>query len=154
MRTLQEIIEYKNEDVLSRFTDLLAVSEGEAADIFTETKKFLYLSMQPNVFIPDELLILDEMWHNFILFTRVYQEFCLSYFGVFLHHIPASKAEKQLQEQAYVLNPDQAKREFEGRLSKLISITYDQMGEDTVMKWFQVYPESYSAERIKVLRKN
>ena len=154
MRTLQEIIEYKNEDVLSRFTDLLTVAEEEADDIFTETKKFLFLSLQPNIFIPDELLILDEMWHNFILFTRVYQDFCLSYFGVFLHHIPASKVEKQLQQHAYVLDPDHTKREFERKLSKLIAITYDQLGEDSVIKWFQVYPEKYSIEKIKALRKN
>lgn len=38
---LQEILGYRNEDVLHRFTSLVDVSEEEADDIFAETKKFL-----------------------------------------------------------------------------------------------------------------
>ena len=72
----------------------LSTAREEAEAIFTETKKFLYISRQPGVFIPDELLIVDEMWHNFILFTATYQEFCLRYFGIYIHHTPAAKAEK------------------------------------------------------------
>jgi hypothetical protein len=33
----------------------------------------------------------DEMWHEFILFTREYQAFCARAFGEFLHHTPAVK---------------------------------------------------------------
>lgn len=154
MKTPEEVIAYKNEDITSRFTDLLEVSENEAEEIFIETRKFLYLSLQPGIFIPDELLILDEMWHNFILFTRVYQEFCLDYFGVYLHHIPASKQEKQLHHLAVLQDPQSARRNFENKLTKLISVTYDQFGAATVQKWFQEYPEKYSQENIKALRKN
>ncbi len=31
----------------------------------------------------------DELWHEFILYTRAYQEFCGKAFGGFLHHTPA-----------------------------------------------------------------
>jgi len=31
----------------------------------------------------------DELWHEFILFTRNYQKFCNDAFGQFLHHTPA-----------------------------------------------------------------
>ena len=31
---------------------------------------------------------IDEVWHNFILFTHEYSEFCLSTVGQFIHHIP------------------------------------------------------------------
>ncbi|MCD8524058.1 MAG: hypothetical protein LRY66_11760 [Saccharospirillaceae bacterium] len=33
--------------------------------------------------------VVDLAWHEFILFTRKYQEFCRSAFGRFLHHTPA-----------------------------------------------------------------
>jgi len=33
--------------------------------------------------------VVDLAWHEFILFTRKYQEFCRSSFGRFLHHTPA-----------------------------------------------------------------
>ncbi len=33
--------------------------------------------------------IADELWHEFILYTRAYQDFCRAAFGGFLHHTPA-----------------------------------------------------------------
>lgn len=152
--TLATLLQYRNEDVLSRFTDLFEVTEAEAADIFTETKKFLYICRQPGVFIPDELLIVDEMWHNFILFTKEYQDFCAFYFGVYLHHIPATKAEKSKHREQVATDIDTAKKAFNEKLARFMSVTYDQLGRDTVVKWFQQYPAQYSKQVIKNLRKH
>lgn len=33
--------------------------------------------------------VADELWHEFILYTRAYQAFCKEAFGSFLHHTPA-----------------------------------------------------------------
>lgn len=33
--------------------------------------------------------VVDELWHEFILYTRNYQHFCKQAFGRFLHHTPA-----------------------------------------------------------------
>jgi len=33
--------------------------------------------------------VADELWHEFILYTREYQQFCRKAFGGFLHHTPA-----------------------------------------------------------------
>ncbi len=33
--------------------------------------------------------VVDDLWHEFILYTREYQQFCKKAFGQFLHHIPA-----------------------------------------------------------------
>jgi len=35
--------------------------------------------------------VVDDLWHEFILFTRDYQRFCEQAFGQFLHHTPAVK---------------------------------------------------------------
>jgi len=35
--------------------------------------------------------VVDDLWHEFILFTRDYQAFCKAAFGNFLHHTPAVK---------------------------------------------------------------
>ena len=32
--------------------------------------------------------VVDDAWHEFILFTRAYQTFCSKALGRFLHHIP------------------------------------------------------------------
>jgi len=34
--------------------------------------------------------IADDLWHEFILFTRNYEVFCRQAFGGFLHHTPAA----------------------------------------------------------------
>lgn len=34
--------------------------------------------------------VVDDLWHEFILHTRDYQEFCDKAFGQFLHHTPAA----------------------------------------------------------------
>lgn len=152
--TLPELIKYRNEDVLSRFTDLFAVTDEAAEDIFTEMKKFLFISRMPGVFIPDELLIVDEMWHNFILFTKEYQDFCSFYFGQYLHHTPATKAAKTLHQQELAADAATARKVFHEKLALFMSVTYDELGQETVVKWFQVYPVQYSKQAIKNLRKN
>jgi hypothetical protein len=35
--------------------------------------------------------VVDDLWHEFILFTRDYDRFCKHAFGQFLHHTPAVK---------------------------------------------------------------
>jgi hypothetical protein len=150
---LKKILAYSNEDIISRFTDMYAIAEEEAVDIFQETKKFLYICRMPGIFIPDDLLIVDEMWHNFILFTKEYQRFCDEHFGSFIHHLPATKKEKALQKQMNVEDPEKAGKEFNEKLRVLLSTAYDVLGEDTVIKWFQVYPDQYSKATITALRR-
>lgn len=33
--------------------------------------------------------VADDLWHEFILYTRAYEQFCAQAFGGFLHHTPA-----------------------------------------------------------------
>lgn len=150
---LEQILAYRNEDIIYRFTAMMDITETEAEDIFTETKKFLYLSQLAGIFIPDELLILDEMWHNFILFTKEYQAFCEKNFGRFVHHQPAAKKEKLLQKELFEKDQNVARADFNKKLEVLISAVYDHLGDDTVIKWFSAYPQLYSIENIKKLRK-
>lgn len=150
---LKEILEYQHPDVISRFTDLFSISQDEACDIFTITKKFLFISQIKGVFIPDDLLIIDEMWHNFILFTSDYNDFCLNSFKRFLHHRPATKNEKEQNQQLKTTLPEEAKKLYLEKLQFLISVTYDYYGEETVIKWFELYPEKYNTKNILMLRK-
>ncbi|MBT29182.1 MAG: hypothetical protein CMO01_05930 [Thalassobius sp.] len=158
METLQKeqlagLLEFENEDILCRFTDMYDVSDSEARDILQETLKFLYISQIPGTFIPDDLLIIDEMWHNMILFTPEYHRFSQKHFKKYFHHIPAKKEEKKKRILELNTNPEKARKDYLEKLEALISITYDYLGEDTVKKWFQVYPKKYSKEHIKALRK-
>lgn len=147
------VLDYTNEDILNRFSRSFTIEEEEVVDIFNETKKFLGICTLPGVFIPDDLLIIDEMWHNFILFTKEYSRFCEQYFGCFLHHLPASKKEKIISDRLQQEDPELAKGRFKQKMEVLMGIVYDAYGEATLLKWFSVYPQKYTKEQIKKLRK-
>jgi len=69
-------------------------------------------------------LVLDELWHAFILHTRDYFDFSLRYFGDYFHHdIEPLQFEHQLDEQELndfladcfqFLDGDWVKRRFAG----------------------------------------
>lgn len=50
---------------------------------------FKICQMAKKEFVSMPSQIVDELWHEFILFTRLYQKFCKSAFGRYLHHTPA-----------------------------------------------------------------
>lgn len=151
---LDKLLTFSDENVISRFLDMYDVTETEAEDILTETLKFLYISQIPGVFIPDDLLIIDEMWHNLILFTPLYHKFSKEYLNTpYFHHLPATKKEKDVRSEAMRIAPDEAKEEYLKKLEFLLSTTYDYLGEETMVKWFKVYPQKYSKENIKKLKK-
>lgn len=65
-------------------------------------REYFYIS---RISANDEMIgmpsqVVDKAWHEFILFTKEYQEFCNKAFGKFHHHIPAeamkSKTDAQL----------------------------------------------------------
>ncbi|TAK64694.1 hypothetical protein [Methylobacter sp.] len=39
--------------------------------------------------------VIDDAWHEFILFTRIYEKFCTKAMGHFLHHTPAEAMSTQ-----------------------------------------------------------
>ncbi|AZE50112.1 hypothetical protein C4K04_4453 [Pseudomonas chlororaphis] len=80
-----DLMRYEHEGVVGKFRDEWDVEEAEALDIFSEMKKFLYISeyaqRQCIEFEIDEpILMIDKMWHHFILFTNDYEKFCNSFF--------------------------------------------------------------------------
>jgi hypothetical protein len=64
------------------------VENYEAVDILRELIRFLHL-----VHLTTERLTpshkVDMAWHEFILFTKAYADFCTTHFGRFIHHYPS-----------------------------------------------------------------
>ena len=67
-------------------------SEGQA--LFDEVKKYLVLvrSDRTNIWLMHSLRI-DEVWHQFILFTTEYMDFCQRFFGNYVPHSPSNAPE-------------------------------------------------------------
>ncbi len=71
--------------------DHIADSVEEAEVLFAEAKKFLIMShAEPDVLWNMYSSRVDEAWHQFVLFTRQYVDFCQRYFGKYLHHNPSN----------------------------------------------------------------
>lgn len=51
---------------------------------------FIAYLMNGKRFVSMPSQVADELWHEFILYTREYQDFCDKAFGSFLHHTPAA----------------------------------------------------------------
>ena len=51
---------------------------------------FIAHLMSGNKYVSMPSQIADDLWHEFILYTREYKEFCGRAFGDFLHHTPAA----------------------------------------------------------------
>ncbi len=68
----------------------VASCTSAARSLFQEVKKYLLLSeLHLDRRIGMFSTRIDEAWHQFALFTRQYEEFCLHFFGRFVHHAPA-----------------------------------------------------------------
>jgi hypothetical protein len=50
---------------------------------------FIAYLMSGKKFVAMPSVVADDLWHEFILYTREYEAFCRRAFGAFLHHSPA-----------------------------------------------------------------
>lgn len=155
--SLEEVLEYKNDYVIHCFLRDYNLEFDEAEDIFKQTLKWLYLCAQsklnPNtdiqLAITKYVVIIDEMWHTFILCTRDYTDFCNHHFGMYIHHKPNSKEDKIKFQEAFQKEPERFFEEMKTQYKKQLGYTYDMLGEDTVRLWYDTYAEKYSEEKLK-----
>lgn len=141
--SLDQLLDYKNPAVLKLYIQNYPNNQLSAEDAFRETLKYLWLVQKHRIetinnrdnpdfpeqcFMPRSMREIDEMWHEFILFTDDYTQFCLHYFGEYMHHLPNIFDN-------IPLSRDIVEREIE----KLLPYIYDHLGEDTVRTWFVSY---------------
>ena len=116
--TLSQISAYKNPQIVDRLSRANNLDSSEAELLFEDTKKYLYLCAKyPGKMIPTRAL--DDGWHNFILFTEDYANFCKENFGRYIHHRPTSPQDSIAERQkiAYQRTLNTAKTEFGESLS-------------------------------------
>ncbi|MEW6167389.1 MAG: hypothetical protein AB1651_06795 [Pseudomonadota bacterium] len=152
--TLEAVLSYRNDNVLDSFCESFEVSREDAEDIFRETLRFLWLSTNYRAeflqSIDRPILIIDEMWHTFILFTKEYHEFCSRMFGHYMHHTPTTVSEKKRLRSEMNDARLTALREEK---KKRYSMIYDLLGRDVFIKWYYEFPERFSPRRIREMRR-
>jgi hypothetical protein len=131
---LETVLAYRHDGVVARYRRDHGGTEADAREVFEGLLAFLYLSARSIelqgsevvVGMYPEILKLDWMWHSFILHTRDYADFCRRHFGFFLHHEPAAPAS----------DGQAARRGGDAGLREFLSFAYDELGEETVRRWF------------------
>lgn len=137
---LSNLVNYTNQLVIDRYDRDYHNAKWSGEFAFQELMKYIWLSCQHHhdrQLFPEndaldfrclmhaEMEDIDNMWHTFLLFTREYQLFCEQQLnGIFFHHEPATEKVEQLKD-AYELE-----------LSRYLSYIYDNLGEETLIKWF------------------
>ncbi|MCO5412256.1 hypothetical protein [Ralstonia mojiangensis] len=154
-----DLARYQHEGVIGKFRDEWDVEEAEALDIFSEMKKFLcvseYAQRQCIEFEIDEpLLMVDKMWHHFILFTKDYEKFCNRFFGKMIHHIPFCSAHLTQKIQTLSQKGITLSDHKRGRLEKQLQVISATFGNETLKKWYVQYGNKYSPEKVNLLQRS
>lgn len=99
-RNLPGLPSHRRDQIVRRIARDHHVRRATAERWFQELDKFLNICAfaEEPVSPPPRV---DKAWHTFILFTRDYASYCASRHGIFIHHDPYEKGDRQAYERAY-----------------------------------------------------
>ena len=141
--TLSQVLEYKNAAVLKLYQQNYPKHSLPADVAFREVLKYLWLTQKhahdvksnpDGANLPRNCIMLrsmqeiDDMWHEFILFTEDYTDFCQRTFGHYIHHLPNIFDNMPMERDAEM-----------NEIAKLLPYIFDNLGEDTMRIWFATY---------------
>ncbi|MBV7314958.1 hypothetical protein [Shewanella sp. NIFS-20-20] len=148
---IEQVLTYQNQNVIDRFIKLYNVEQTEAEQLFDDVKRWLWLASKTDslginkpLVIDSALVVIDEMWHNFMLFTREYCAFCNEYFGKYLHHAPFAQVNAR-QQQKIATDGSDNKQALIAKKRWQYELVFDHLGKDTFIRWFQRYPQQYTS---------
>lgn len=156
--TLEEAVNYDNDDVVHRFVGIFDMPFEDAKQIFHETKKWIWLAAiaeeerSIKLLMDKDLVWIDEMWHNFILFTKAYDDYCATKFGFYVHHRPTPHKEKLHLESEIATNPSIAENLIK-MCERKYSYIYDKLGEETLRLWYATMCYKYTSSYLLSIRK-
>ncbi len=160
--SLEDVLAYQNPQIIISFCKTFAISKEEALAIFDELKRMLWLinemefdgsKAQGNRFYIDQsLLIIDEMWHKFILFTSVYGQFCEQMFGAMIHHYPSVQTDEEYATRFVGMSRDEVTNTIMNDKRWQYTYVLQKLGKASFQKWYTEFHEKYSAPAILALR--
>jgi hypothetical protein len=152
MKSLEEIISYRNPRVIDKFQEDYYFDRDEAIEIFQELLYWLYLSSvvkgEETCSMFHSMHVMDKMWHTFLSFSRDYQLFCNEYLGRHVHHEPHTMkdAVQQLQNTP---SPEDSYNALISDIAAFQELVYDELGKDRLIRWFVTYPHKYTPDEMR-----
>jgi hypothetical protein len=157
-RPLAAILAYQNPKVIWRFQDKFQIPTREAKALFRETLRWLWVCARahelggPPLEIRTSMMFMDEMWHEFILFTRDYERFCRDYLGRHIHHLPTTRDQKRASRRAWREDPRGMHQAREQKLLAQFAFIHEQLGGRVLARWAQTYKARYTPEFMNARR--
>lgn len=148
---LEQVLAYSNPDLTDKISVAANVTEEFAGEIFHEMLKWLWLCAEakndrsegkgvPRLVIDEPLHFIDIGWHEFILFTKEYANFCESNFGFFIHHNPTPIRRKN--EIASAIETDgKAMDALLTERRRQYEYVHDKLGAETLVCWYESFGE-------------
>lgn len=147
-----------SDEVIHRFVDdfrAKGVTLSQAEEVFRETKRWLWLCAYrkeqfeqgkisfSQIPLASEALVIDLMWHTFLLFTKDYSDFCQRNFGFFIHHYPMSREQKRIAAQEQLKDPLAFRAKRMAELRPVYEYIHDVLGRETLVRWLDEFPKKY-----------
>lgn len=162
--TLEEVLAYEFDDLILRFQKDWDISTEAAEELFDATKKWLWLMAAryhdrkaglnpPKVSFTRSTYMLDQMWHQFMLYTPQYHNFTHEFFGFFIGHAPMDHADWLAEEAEKAADPEGYRQKREAELAAQRAWIAEKLGPETVGKWYTEWATLYSEERLNAMRK-
>lgn len=154
VKSLGDSLAFEAPEVVLRFQREFDASCEESEILFRECKRWLWACArrledeQSGKPVPSQLLIspelgrLDEMWHCFLVFTRDYHEFCETYLGRFIHHVPLTAKEIADFDDLRASDPTHAAELRREQLRPQLEYLYDLLGPDVLTEWYRRKPSA------------
>ena len=108
--------------------DHVVDSAEQGAALFTEVKRYLVLNQVDRTKAWKMYsLRVDEVWHQFVLFTVEYSTFCDKYFGHYAHHAPSNAPDPGFGHRA----PEATFGEFADRYREMFGVELPDLWDDS-----------------------
>lgn len=150
-KPLSEVMSYRNDRLVNLYCRTKNITYEESLFLFQELKKLLWFLGQKKdgdmpFVILDSQQILDDYWHEFILYTKSYTDFCNNYFGRYIHHYPYDVHEsiENFVDKNY---KSEYKDEYLSRLKDTMNDVEKKLGIDTVYLWYIELPKKYGRNK-------
>ncbi len=100
-------------------------NKDEYEEALIEFKKFIFISKLVDGKVGMTSEIVDEIWHQFILFTPQYHDFCKEILGKYLHHSPHTSSTSTDDKKKGTLNFFENYRSIFGEIPEIWNVSED-----------------------------
>lgn len=144
MSPLASTLNFKHDALVRAFAKKYKLSMASSEELFAHMLQWLWflanrnLGHQPRHGFPTfpAQAPLDIYWHEFILDTRAYQDFCSTHLGGFLHHCPTPEGLEGASHELFLNNPQQQREINQMLLKKAMYEVHAKMGLETMLSWY------------------